>query len=129
MKRAALVVCSLLLTGCVTQSLGLGVGERLRPTSPSTIELFDSDPARPHETIGKVHAHCRTDWLAAAFNCNESSLREALRDHAATLGADAVVSITRTSFWQFEWTDIHLRGRAVRWAARPATPASPTLRR
>lgn len=117
MKATALVVAgSLALAACVNQSLGIPAGERLRPTSPALVELLDSEPARPHELIGKVHAHCRTNWLAAAFSCRESSLRDALRIRAAELGADAVVSIERTSFWQLEWTDVHLRGKALRWS-------------
>lgn len=122
MNRRVAIACSLVLSACVTQSLGLPAGEHLRPTSPTTIELLDADAVRPHETIGKVHAHCRTNWLAAAFNCYESELRETLRVRAAELGADAVVSITRTSFWQIEWTDIHLRGKAVRWIDVPQKP-------
>jgi hypothetical protein len=113
--RAALLLCSVALSACVEQSLALAAGDRLRPTSPSTIELLAGAPARPHEAIGTVHAHCRTNWLAAAFNCREGSLREALRIRAGELGADAVVSIQRSSFWQIEWTDVHLRGKAIRW--------------
>ena len=120
MTRAILLVCSLALSGCVTQSLALAAGGPVRPTSPSAIELLDSEPIRPHEAIGKVHAHCRTHWLAAAFNCHEDPMREALRTRAGELGADAVVSIERTSFWQFEWTDVHLRGEAIRWTADEA---------
>ena len=117
MTRAALLLCSVALAGCVEQSLALAAGERLRPTPPSAIELLDGVPARPHEAIGTVHAHCRTNWLAAVLNCHERSLREALRIRAGELGADAVVSIQRSSFWQVEWTDVHLRGKAIRWTA------------
>ena len=116
MRAAALIVCSLVVSACVEHSLALPAGERLRPSARSTLELVDGEPARAYATIGKVHAHCRTNWLAAAFNCHESSLREELRMRAAEIGADAVVSITRTSFWQLEWTDILLRGKAVRWS-------------
>ena len=122
MSRACLLACSLALSGCVTQSLALAAGEPERPTSPSAIELLDSEPTRKHEAIGKVHAHCRTHWLAAAFNCQEGPMREALRTRAGELGADAVVSIERTSFWQLEWTDVHLRGEAIRWTADGAQP-------
>ncbi len=116
MKPAALVACSFLLAACVQHSLALPAGERERPTARSTVELYDSDPGRSYQTIGKVHAHCRTDWLAAAVNCHDSSMREELRARAAEIGAEAVVSIKRTSFWQIEWTDIHLSGKAVRWS-------------
>jgi hypothetical protein len=122
MTRGALLLCSIFLTGCVEQSLALAAGERLRPTPPTAIELIEGAPSRPHEAIGTVHAHCRTHWLAAAFNCHEGRLREALRVRAGELGADAVVSIQRSSFWQIEWTDVHVRGRAVRWTAPSAQP-------
>lgn len=105
-----------LLSGCVTQSLALAAGERLRPTAPTEIALVDGESPRPYRAIGAVHAHCRTSWLAAAFNCRESDLRDELRVRAGELGAHAVVGIERTGFWQFEWNDVHLRGKAVRWS-------------
>jgi hypothetical protein len=115
MSRAILSCGLLLVTGCVTQSLGLAAGEPMRPTSPAEIELFDSEATRPYEPIGVVHAHCRTNWLAAAFNCREGAMRDALRMRAGELGAHAVVDIDRSGFWQIEWSDVHLRGKAVRW--------------
>jgi hypothetical protein len=121
MSRAVALVGALLATGCVTQSLGLAAGGHLRPTSPAEIELLDSEATRPHEAIGVVHAHCRTNWLAAAFNCRESELREALRMRAGELGAHAVVAIDRSGFWQIEWSDVHLRGKAVRWLEEDAS--------
>ena len=120
MTRAALLPWLLFLSGCVTQSLALAAGEPMRPTSPAEVEFLDAEVTRPHEAIGVVHAHCRTNWLAAAINCRESSLREALRTRAGELGAHAVVAIERSSFWQIEWTDVHLRGKAVRWIEAPA---------
>jgi hypothetical protein len=114
-KRALLPLCSLALAGCVQQSLALAAGERARPSSPAAVDLLEEVPARPHEAIGVVHAHCRTNWLAYPFNCSARSMRELLRIRAGELGADAVIDIRRTSFWQIEWTDIHLRGKAVRW--------------
>ena len=105
--------------------MGFAAGERERPTAPSGIELLDTEPSRPLEAIGTVHAHCRTNWLAIAFNCGEGDMRESLRMRAGELGADAVVSIERTGFWQIEWSDVHLRGKAVRWldgAPRDAAP-------
>jgi hypothetical protein len=110
-----LVLCSLVLAGCVNQSVALPAGGRLRPTSPDGVELLDAPPAHDHEVIGTVHAHCRTNWLAAPFNCQDAAMRDALRVRAAEMGADAVVSIRRTRFWQIEWTDLHLRGKAIRW--------------
>jgi hypothetical protein len=104
----------------VNHSVALAAGERLRPTSPETIEILDGTPARAHEAIGTVHAHCRTNWLAALFNCREDAMRQELRVRAGELGADAVVSLESSGFWQIEWSDVHLRGKAVRWTDHSA---------
>lgn len=122
MTRVPLLPAMLLLSGCVTQSLALAAGESMRPTPPSEIEIIAGASSRPHEAIGTVHAHCRTHWLAAAFNCHEEDLREELRTRAAQLGAHAVVGIERSGFWQIEWSDVHLRGKAVRWITTEPSP-------
>jgi hypothetical protein len=108
----------------VTHSVGFAAGLRERPTAPSDVELLDTDPARPYEAIGTVHAHCRTNWFAAVFNCHESEMRQSLRTRGGELGAHAVIGIERSGFWQIEWTDVHLRGKAVRWldGGQQATP-------
>ncbi|MEN8183663.1 MAG: hypothetical protein ABFS46_14130 [Myxococcota bacterium] len=115
MKRACALLLLLLPVGCVTHSVGFAAGERERPTSPGGIELLDTEPNHPYVVIGTVHAHCRTNWLAIAFNCSEGDMRHSLRTRAGELGADAIISVERTGFWQIEWSDVHLRGRAVRW--------------
>jgi hypothetical protein len=115
--RLLLLLCSVAVSGCVNHSVALAAGERLRPTSPEAIEILDGLPGRDNEVVGTVHSHCRTNWLAAFLNCHEDDMRQELRVRAGELGADAVVSVERSSFWQFEWTDVHLRGKAVRWTA------------
>lgn len=126
MRALRALLCLSLLTGCVTQSLGLAAGPPARRTSPDEIEFLDAPPDRPHEAIGVVHAHCRTSWLVSAFNCREDDLRALLRARAAELGAHAIVSTERTGFWQLEWSDVHLRGKAVRWLQPDGPPAPGT---
>lgn len=125
MKQAGVLIALLLPTACVTHSVGFAAGERERPTAPSNIELIDSEPGRPYQAIGAVHAHCRTNWLAAAFNCREGEMRKSLQKRGGELGADAVVDIERTGFWQIEWSDVHLRGKAVRWLDEGSQPVAP----
>jgi uncharacterized protein YbjQ (UPF0145 family) len=65
--------------------------------------------------VGKVHSHCRWNWLFGWAACGEKTMRQRLKGEAAYLGADGLIDVTRTSFSQFEWTDVHYHATAVRW--------------
>ena len=102
--------------GCASyHAMKLPVG----PTYPATllqdVEVIGGTPARPYRVIGKVHSHCRRDWFFGGDACGDSRMKEALRQEAANLGANAVMNVQRDSFWQFEWTDVHYHGTAIRW--------------
>lgn len=101
-------------TSCTSNSAGFRIGERLRPTPPADV----TDPPAAGSSfavVGTVHSHCRWNWFVGWAGCRRGPMIEQLRVEASRLGADAVLDIERTGFWQYEWTDVHYRGIAVRW--------------
>jgi hypothetical protein len=96
--------------------MNLPVGSRYyEPTATEKVVILEGAPNRPFQIIGKVHSHCRWNWLFGWGAGGDRRMNENLRKEAATLGANAIVNVKRERFSQFEWTDVHYHGTAIRW--------------
>lgn len=101
--------------GCAYHAMNLPVGPRYTATASEDVVALEGAPARPFRVVGKVHSHCRWNWFFGWGACGDSKMKEALREEAGKLGAQAIMNAQRESFSQFEWTDVDYHGTAIRW--------------
>jgi len=99
--------------GCTSHSARLPIGSLHNPSNPEAVAIIDGIPTQPYKVVGKVHSHCRWNWLFGWAACGEESMLEDLKQEAAYLGADALIEIDHTSFSQYEWTDVHYHATAI----------------
>jgi hypothetical protein len=102
-------------SGCAHYSANQPIGALQSQTSPEQVMLIEGSPNRSFRVVGKVHSHCRWDWFLGWASCQDSTMKQALKEEAAKLGATAIMNITRDSFSQFEWTDVHYQATAFVW--------------
>ena len=83
-----------LMTGCqsVTSTTSQDIGApTFAKTDSATVDILRTEPARPHERLGEIHAQTSSPNVAV------SKIEDVLRKDAAKLGANAVVVVHDTT--------------------------------
>ncbi|CAD1794151.1 hypothetical protein QSH46_015475 [Xanthomonas arboricola pv. juglandis] len=93
----ALVVLVLVLAGCSTSGTSVLIGENTyQPVKPDHVVLLVSPPAKAHEVIALVEGVAATDDYFTKERTEAAAIK-AMREKAASLGADAIVLTSKGS--------------------------------
>lgn len=91
LRLAALLISLLVLSACASldaQTTAYVGAEHLAPTQASDVQLLRSEPTRAYVRLGEILIDASVDPAPPI-----TQVEQALREHAAQLGADAVVIV------------------------------------
>lgn len=111
MRAIVIVALGFVLASCAN-STDYVASSKYPPTRPEAVATFFEEPRRPYEVIAFVEAKTVT-----IFDKPEQVRRKAI-EHAAAVGADAVIFTTSGKYHTFGIPGV-AAGRAIKWKNSP----------
>ena len=119
LKMTFSIVAALsLFLGCTTTSEKYYGNPEYSKTDPKNIEFLIDYPSRPYTEIGEIKGK------GAALYTNDKDVKDAIRETAAEMGADAVVLRGKAVKYDYWGLNNERKALAIKWKPGSSAPSN-----